>query len=68
MWFERVFHFITLAERSIFYPIIFLTSLTYFAPNLLMKWGIVGASILQSVFGLKLFRMNFGKVVVENMF
>ena len=64
-WFERLYSIATTLEKSLLYPFIFVTGLTFTQAELLNKWGIYFAVLLQAVAGLKLFRQSFGIVISQ---
>lgn len=61
MWFDQLYYYIEFFEKSLFYPLIFFIEFTEYSGPMRDDFGLLGASILLSLFGLKLFRSVFSE-------
>lgn len=59
MWFEKLHVYLCFFERNIVYPILFIASITYDAPLIVNKFGLLGGSLILTVCALKALRSSF---------
>ncbi|KAI5694056.1 hypothetical protein M8J75_010034 [Diaphorina citri] len=59
MWFEKMFVYLCFLERNIVYPVLFIASITYDAPLIVNKFGLLGGSLILTVCALKSLRSSF---------
>uniref|UniRef100_A0A8D8UDQ6 Pecanex-like protein n=1 Tax=Cacopsylla melanoneura TaxID=428564 RepID=A0A8D8UDQ6_9HEMI len=59
MWFEKLHVYFCFFERNIVYPVLFIASITYDAPLIVDKFGLLGGSLILTVCALKALRSSF---------
>lgn len=59
MWFEKVHVYLSFLERNIVYPVLFIASITYDAPLIVSKFGLLGGSLILTICALKSLRSSF---------